>query len=88
MTDPQLSLMFNIVGMIGTLSFLIAYFMLQKDKWKYDGFEYLVANFLGAVCLITSLLWHWNLASFLLECAWLSISAYGIWKWWKRKVSS
>jgi hypothetical protein len=76
---------FNSIGVAGTLSFLWAYFMLQRNLWKHDGFAYLFANFLGAVCLIISLLWHFNLASFLLECAWLMISGYGLYKWHKQR---
>lgn len=85
MTEETLSNLFNVIGMLGTASFLLAYFMLQKDKWRYDGGEYLAANFFGAVCLIASLMWHWNLASFILECAWLTISGYGLLKWWKKR---
>lgn len=80
-----LNVFFNSIGILGTLSFLVAYFMLQKDVWKHDHFAYLIANFFGAVCLITSLFWSWNLASFMLECAWLTISGYGLWKWHRKR---
>ncbi len=58
--------------------FLAAYFLLQKNKITHDSYLYLGLNFGGAVLLLASLWWDFNLAAFLLEAAWGVISAYGL----------
>jgi hypothetical protein len=70
----------DILGNIGTLCFLSAYFMLQNGKIAPTGMPYLAANLAGSILLIISLLFHWNLPAFLLEAAWALISIYGIYR--------
>jgi hypothetical protein len=40
-------------------------------------------NAIGALLIIVSLMFDWNLASFLMEFIWLMISLYGILKYFK-----
>jgi hypothetical protein len=68
----------NILGNIGVLCFLGAYFLLQKQKITYSSFTYLGLNLAGSLLLIVSLVFDWNLPAFLLEAAWALISMYGI----------
>lgn len=70
----------NIIGNIGVVCFLVAYFLLQKGKIMHTGVCYLGLNLAGSLMLIVSLLIHWNLPAFLLEAAWALISIYGIYK--------
>lgn len=70
----------DIIGNIGVISFLAAFFLLQKGRMKHDDMAYLLMNLAGAVLLMISLLIHWNLSAFLLEAAWACISMYGIYK--------
>lgn len=81
-----LSYLFNVIGLIGMVCILLAYFMQQQFGWKPDSLKYLLANCVGAGCLIISLLWDWNLPVFLLECIWFCISLFGLWKWWKNRA--
>lgn len=79
----------TLLGNLGVLSFLIAYFLLQKERVAYNSIYYLGLNLLGSLLLIYSLLFDWNLPAFLLEAAWALISIYGIVKYhgsfWRKK---
>ncbi len=79
-----MDLLFNIIGNIGIVGFLFAYFLLQKGKMRADGYDYLGLNLAGSILLMISLTWDWNLPAFLLEAAWCIISSYGIWRRWRR----
>lgn len=68
------------VGMAGTLMILGAFFLLQAGKVSGGALGYQLLNLLGAAGVLVSLLGTFNLAVFLLECAWIAISAYGIWR--------
>ncbi len=70
----------DILGIIGVVCFLAAYFMLQKGTVTHNGFPYLGLNLAGSLLVMISLLVHWNLPAFLLEAAWALISIYGIYK--------
>lgn len=75
-----MSMLADIVGNIGVICFLAAYFLLQNGRVQHTGMLYLGLNLAGALMLLFSLLVHWNLPAFLLEAAWALISMYGIYK--------
>ncbi len=70
----------DIVGNIGVICFLLAFFLMQKGVMTHDGMRYLLLNLCGAILLMGSLWIHWNLSAFLLEAAWALISIYGIYQ--------
>jgi hypothetical protein len=70
----------NIVGNIGVMCFLGAYFLLQKGRVSHTSAPYLYLNLAGALLVLFSLTINWNLPAFLLEAAWALISMYGIYK--------
>jgi hypothetical protein len=59
------------------------YVLLQLEKMDAKDLSFSVLNTLGALLIIVSLLFDWNLASFLMEFIWLIISLYGIVKYFK-----
>ena len=68
-----------IVGLIGMILTVLAYFLLQAQKLHGNGLTYQVLNALGALGVALSLLFGtFNLPAFLLEVIWLMISIYGI----------
>lgn len=68
-----------IVGLVGMLVTLFAYFLLQAQKLHGNGLVYQLMNAVGALGVALSLLFgKFNLPAFLLEVAWLAISIYGI----------
>jgi uncharacterized membrane protein len=73
-----MQLIADIVGNVGVVCFLVAYFLLQKGTLLHNQLSYLLLNLAGALMLIFSLLINWNLSAFLLEAAWALISIYGI----------
>ena len=72
------------IGLIGVLIILIAYAALTLEKVNPKGWMYSAGNGLGAVLILISLAYSFNLASFVIEIAWLAISLYGLWKAWRR----
>jgi hypothetical protein len=69
---------FDLVGNIGVLLMVIAYLLLQLEKLSSSAFSYLLLNTIGAVLVIISLMFRFNLSSFLMEGFWLLISLYGL----------
>ena len=57
---------------------VIAYLLLQLEKLSSSAFSYLSLNVVGAVMVIVSLMFRFNLSAFLMEAFWLVISLYGL----------
>lgn len=68
----------TITGIVGTLLVLLAFFLLQARKLHGNGAVYQLLNAIGAAAIIVSLFHQFNLASMVLEIAWLLISLYGL----------
>jgi 4a-hydroxytetrahydrobiopterin dehydratase len=68
----------NLIGMIGVLLVLLAYLSLQVQYWRSDSLIFSLSNLVGAICILFSLLFHWNLASIVIEIIWMLISSYRI----------
>ena len=69
---------FQLIGFIGMLFVVYAYFLLQDEKVTSISLKYQILNLAGAVLLILSLLVHFNLGSFMIEIFWIAITIYGI----------
>jgi paired small multidrug resistance pump len=72
--------LYNIVGILGVTGVLLAYFLLQVKKIEASGFFYSFLNALGAIGILYSLYYDWNLSSAIIQCVWILISFYGIYK--------
>lgn len=78
---------YHAIGTLGMMLVVYAYFLLQSHRvTSHDAtFQYL--NLFGAILLIISLWFHFNLGSFLIEVFWIVITIYGIVKKrWKPKA--
>ena len=71
---------FDLVGTIGVLLMVVAYLLLQLEKLSGAAVSYLLLNAVGAVLVIISLMFRFNLSGFLMEAFWLLISLYGLTK--------
>jgi len=71
---------YDILGIIGVAIILIAYLFLQLEKLSVQDWRYSAANGLGALFILVSLCFSFNLASFIIEIAWLLISIFGLFK--------
>ena len=71
---------FDLVGNIGVLLMVVAYLLLQLEKMSSSEISYLLLNALGAVLVMISLMFRFNLSAFLMEAFWLLISLFGLTK--------
>ncbi len=69
---------FDLAGNIGVILMVIAYLLLQLDKLSSSAVSYSLLNAVGALLVILSLIYHFNLSAFLMEVFWLLISLYGL----------
>lgn len=74
----------DIIGLIGVAIILVTYGALTLEKIDPKGWRYSAGNGLGAVLILISLYYSFNLASLVIEIAWLAISGFGLWKAWRR----
>lgn len=75
----------DIIGLIGVVMVLIAFYLLNTHKVMVLDMSYQWLNFVGAVLILISLFYSWNLASVLIEIAWILISLLGIYRSMKHK---
>lgn len=68
------------IGLCGAAIVLAAYFMLSAGKMRSDAYAYPLCNMVGSVCVLVSLMWQWNLASFIINSIWVVISLVGMWR--------
>ncbi len=69
---------FYYLGLVGVISVLTAYLLLQMHKIKPDSYTYSWLNLIGAGLVLVSLFFVWNLPAALVEMAWMLISIYGL----------
>ncbi len=65
-------------GMIGVVLILISYMLLQLEKLPATSFLYSATNGVGALLILVSLMYDFNLPAFIIEAFWLLISIYGV----------
>lgn len=75
----------NVIGIVGVVIVLWTYLLLQLGKLSAKHLSYSIWNAIGSILILGSLLVHFNLASFVIEIAWLCISVYGIFHFIKTK---
>lgn len=73
----------DFVGFSGATAILVAYFLLQAKKMSADGLIYSLLNLVGAILILFSLAYAWNLTAVFIEIIWVSISLFGVFKWYK-----
>lgn len=75
------------VGLVGVTMLLLAYFLLQSEKVRFDDYLFLGTNAAGSFLIVISLLREFNLSAFFIEAAWVAVSLFGIYRRWKGNVS-
>jgi predicted membrane protein len=66
------------IGFFGMIFIVVAYLLLQTNKYTISSMPYQLLNLLGAILLLISLFVHFNLGSFIIEIFWIIITIYGI----------
>jgi hypothetical protein len=67
----------DFVGLIGVVAYLSAYGLLQLGMLKIEDLRYVTLNGVGAVAILYSLLFNFNLSSFITQVAWLIFTIVG-----------
>lgn len=70
----------NPLGLLGVVIILVAYFLLSTGRWSAHSIKFQFLNFIGAWMILYSLYFHWNLASAVIEMAWIVISVIGMYR--------
>ena len=78
----------NLAGLVGVGLIVLFYFLIQTERVTADALAYSVGNGVGAALILLSLIFDFNLPSFVIESIWLVISLYGIWKVLRRRTAS
>ena len=76
---------YDVVGFTGTLMILGAFAAQQMGRLRGDGVPYQLLNLFGAAGVLVSLIGTFNVSVFVLESAWVLVSAYGLWRGRKRR---
>jgi hypothetical protein len=71
---------FDLVGFIGVVLIIVAYLLLQLDKLPSSSPRYSLLNAAGALLIIVSLVFKFNLSAFIVEAFWFLISLLGLWR--------
>ncbi|GLX84851.1 hypothetical protein tloyanaT_11030 [Thalassotalea loyana] len=80
-----MDLLFDIIGMSGTLLVVGCFFLLQLKKITPTSLTYNLMNLVGAILLLVSLCYNFNLASFVIELFWIVASLIGLINYWRSK---
>ena len=72
--------LFDVAGFIGVLLIIVAYLLLQLEKLPSSSPRYSLLNAAGALLIIISLIFAFNLSAFIVEAFWFLISLVGLWR--------
>ena len=71
---------FDLAGFVGVLLIVVAYLLLQLNKLPSSALSYSLLNAVGALLVMVSLLFDFNLSAFLMEAFWFLISLLGLFR--------
>ena len=71
---------YDFLGNVGVLLILLSYLLLQMKKIKSQSMYYSLMNAVGALLILVSLYYNFNLSAFVMSIFWLLISLYGLWQ--------
>jgi predicted membrane protein len=69
---------YDFAGNIGVALMVLGYLLLQAEKIRSNDLTYSLMNGIGALLVVISLLYRFNLSAFLVEAFWFLISVYGL----------
>ena len=76
---------YDFAGNIGVVLMVLAYLLIQAEKIRSRDLGYSLMNGIGALLVVVSLLYRFNLSAFLVESFWFVISVYGLFKFASRR---
>ena len=69
---------YDIIGTLGVAVIILTYVLLQIGRIRSEHLVYSLLNASGALLILISLYYSFNLPSFIVEFFWLIISLFGI----------
>ena len=69
---------FQLIGIAGFIFYMLSYGLLQLGKISGQGYVYVLLNMAAASLVLISLVEQFNLASVLIQLAWIAISIIGL----------
>ena len=72
--------LFDVLGFIGVVLIIVAYLLLQLQKLPSSSPRYSLFNAAGALLIMVSLIFAFNLSAFIVEAFWFLISLLGLWR--------
>jgi membrane-bound ClpP family serine protease len=75
---------YDFAGNIGVALMVLGYLLLQAEKMRSSDLSYSLMNVIGALLVVVSLLYRFNLSAFFMELFWFVISIYGLIKFARR----
>ncbi len=78
----------DFVGLIGVVAYLSAYGLLQLGMLKIEDLRYVTLNGVGALAILYSLMFSFNLSSFITQVAWLIFTIVGYIRSRSKRVSA
>lgn len=76
---------YDILGTLGVGVIILTYVLLQIERIRSDQVMYSLLNAAGALLILVSLYYSFNLPSFIVEFFWLLISLFGIGKYYRQR---
>jgi hypothetical protein len=76
---------YDFVGNVGVIMLLAAYLLLQLNKLSSNQLSYSILNGAGAILILVSLIYEFNLSAFAIEFFWLLISIVGVIDYYRSK---
>jgi len=80
-------LIVDILGWIGTISYLIAYYLVSTKKIEGDAVMYQMMNLLGGILLTANALFYRAMPSVGVNVAWVGISIFALGRIWLARVA-
>ncbi len=68
------------LGVLGAALVMVAYALNQAGRLASGDVRFPAANLAGSVLILISLVFAFNLPSFVIEVFWIAISVYGVWR--------
>jgi predicted membrane protein len=73
----------DFLGNIGVVLIIIDYLLLQLNRVSSNSLSYSLLNAVGAILIIISLLFNFNLSAFIMEAIWVLISLFGLYRYFR-----
>ncbi|MEL6106384.1 MAG: hypothetical protein AAFU85_10120 [Planctomycetota bacterium] len=78
----------DVIGFVGIALIVGCYLLLQTERLRSDDIKYSIFNGIGAICILVSLCFEFNLSAFIVETIWVLISLVGIGRYFLNKRRS